>query len=119
MTASDPAPVAPSTALGALQQEIDAWIQAHGGYWPPLANLARLTEEVGELARGINQTAGPKPVKPSEDPADVAGEMADVLWILLCLANQLDVDLEAAFEQTMAKVRRRGEAPKVDPGASG
>ena len=118
MSTSSPSLSKPTSEIRSLQQEIDAWIQAHGGYWPPLANLARLTEEVGELARGINQTAGPKPVKSGEDPADVAGEMADVLWVLLCLANQLDVDLEAAFEQTLAKVRRRGDAPKVDPGAS-
>ncbi len=100
-----------------MQAEIDAWVADNGGYWPPLANLARLTEEVGELSRELNHRVGPKRKKASEDDADLALEMADVLWVLLCLANQQGVDLQAAFEQTMAKVVRR-DTGRFSGGAS-
>ena len=112
MTASDPAPVAPSAALGALQQEIDAWIQAHGGYWPPLANLARLTEEVGEPPAGSTRPPGLPAT--CEDPADIAGEMADVKDPPVP-GQPARRRSRGGLEQTMAKVRRRGDAPKVDP----
>jgi NTP pyrophosphatase (non-canonical NTP hydrolase) len=90
---------------------VDSWVRSHGGYWDPFHNLARLTEEVGELARALNQTRGPKPKKPGEAAADVGSELGDVLWITLCLANQLDVDLEAAFAATLVKVGARPGPP--------
>ena len=93
--------------LSRMQAEIDAWIQDNGGYWPPLSQLARLTEEVGELARVLNHEVGPKKKKPTEVDQDLGEEMADVLFTLICLANQMDVDLDAAFERTLNKVVRR------------
>ena len=90
-----------------MQGEIDAWIQQNGGYWPELSLLARLTEEVGELAREYNHRFGAKRKKASEGEADLAGEMADVMWILMCMANQQGVDLQKSFEATMEKLRVR------------
>lgn len=93
--------------VGSMQREIDTWIQDNGGYWPELSLLARLTEEVGELAREYNHRFGPKKKKASEADAALDEEMADVLWILLCMANQQGIDLDAAFQRTMDKVVRR------------
>ena len=95
------------TTLRDRQADVDRWIQSHGGYWDPFQNLARLSEEVGELARAVNQTRGPKVLKPGEKAGDPANELGDLLWVTLCLANQLGVDLEAAFERTLAKVGAR------------
>lgn len=91
-----------------MQQQVDAWIsQFEDGYWPPLANLARLTEEVGELARELNHHFGPKTKKRDEAEADIAEELADCMFVLACIANSLNIDLEAAFAATMDKYRRR------------
>lgn len=90
------------------QAQVDAYIsQFREGYFPPLVNLARLTEEVGELAREMNHRFGPKTKKPDEPEADVALELADVLFVLVVLANQLGVDLQDAMERTMTKYRVR------------
>lgn len=90
------------------QARVDAWIsQFEEGYWPPLANLARLTEEVGELARLINHRFGPKTKKPGEDDQDLALELADILFVLIAIANEQNIDLNAAFEQTLEKYRVR------------
>lgn len=99
-----------------LQAEIQRWAEQHwnGEYWPPLANLARLTEEVGELARVINQVYGHKRVKTSESPGDLAGEMGDILFVLLCLANSTGVDLQAGFQTTLDKYRIRDEGPAAE-----
>ncbi len=92
-----------------VQNEIDTLIRAewHSGYWSPLASLARLTEEVGELAREINHAYGEKPRKSSEEPGNLAAEMGDILFILASLANSINVDLDAAFAGVMAKYRTR------------
>ena len=95
------------TTLKDRQAHVDRWIQSHGGYWDPFQNLARLSEEVGELARAVNQTRGPKALKPGEKVGDPAGELGDVLWVTLCLANQLGVDLDMALDRTLAKVGAR------------
>lgn len=86
------------------QAQVDAWIEAHGGYWDVMCNLARLTEEVGELARALNHHHGAKTAKPGEPDGNIAEELADVLWVVVCLANQLDVDLQTAFGATMDKI---------------
>lgn len=98
--------------LAALQAEVDAWAARYWGgeYWPPLANLARLTEEVGEIARAVNQAHGPKRIKPDEAAAQLAGELGDALFALLCLANSTNVDLQTAFDATLEKYRVRDEA---------
>jgi NTP pyrophosphatase (non-canonical NTP hydrolase) len=100
--------------LTELQAGVDAWAARYwgGAYWPPLANLARLTEELGEIARVVNQTHGPKRVKATDAAGDEAGgELADALFALLCLANSLEVDLQAAWESTLEKYRVRDEEP--------
>ncbi len=90
------------------QRQVDAWIsQFEEGYWPPLANLARLMEEVGELAREINHQFGTKPKRPDEPEQDLAIEMADVLFVLICMANQQGIDLEEALERVLEKYRVR------------
>lgn len=91
-----------------MQVQVDEWIgQFAEGYWPPLVLLARLTEEVGELAREVNHRFGAKPKKKGEEPNDLALELADILFILLCYANTLNLDLETAFAQVMQKYRSR------------
>jgi len=91
-----------------MQQEVDSWIsQFEEGYWHPLSMLARLAEEVGELAREINHRYGEKPKKPGEPAGDLALELADILFILLCYSNSLNIDLENAFKRVMAKYRHR------------
>jgi NTP pyrophosphatase (non-canonical NTP hydrolase) len=94
--------------LKEAQRRVDAWIgQFEEGYWPPLANLARLTEEVGELARLMNHRFGPKKKKPDEADQELALELADILFVLLVIANEQDVDLGEALERTLAKYRAR------------
>ena len=92
-----------------IQHEIDTLIREewHSHYWTPLSSLARLTEEVGELAREINHAYGEKPKKASEGQGNIATEMGDILFILASLANSIGVDLDDAFEQVMVKYQRR------------
>ena len=92
-----------------VQQEIDALIKGEwqSDYWTPLSNLARLTEEVGELAREINHRYGEKPKKASEGEGEIAVEIGDILFTLALLANSINVDLDTAFEQVMAKYQQR------------
>lgn len=90
------------------QAQVDAWIsQFEEGYWPPLSNLARLTEEVGELAREMNHRFGHKPKKADEPDQDLAIELADVLFVLLVIANEQKIDLEEALERVLEKYRTR------------
>ena len=80
------------------QARVDAWIsQFEEGYWPPMDNLARLMEEVGELARELNHLYGSKPKKPEEPEQDLAMELADVLFVLLVIANEQKIDLDEAL----------------------
>lgn len=104
-----------------VQAVVDAWIRENGGYWEPLSLLARLTEETGELAREYNHRFGAKRKKASEGEADLALEMADVLFILVCMANREGVDLDAALAQTLEKYRIRdaGRWTASAGGASG
>jgi NTP pyrophosphatase (non-canonical NTP hydrolase) len=92
-----------------IQREIDTLIREewHSHYWTPLSSLARLIEEVGELAREVNHAYGEKPKKASEGQGSIAAEMGDILFILASLANSIGVDLDEAFEQVMAKYQRR------------
>ena len=91
-------------SLSQMQGEIDEWIRANGGYWEELALLARLTEEVGELAREYNHRFGPKRKKDAEADVALSDELADVLWILVCMANQQGIDLDQACAATMKKI---------------
>ena len=107
----DDAPV----TLPQMQRAVHDWIsQWKEGYFSPLSNLARLTEEVGELAREVNHLHGDKPPKPGDPPAAVADELGDILWVVAALANQLDVDLDAAFRDVVAKLDSR-DAERFTP----
>ena len=87
---------------------VHVWIsQFEEGYWPPLSNLARLTEEVGELAREMNHRFGDKTKRSDEAEKDLALELADVLFVVLVIANQQDIDLEQALNQVLEKYRDR------------
>jgi NTP pyrophosphatase (non-canonical NTP hydrolase) len=91
-----------------VQQEVDAWIsQFEEGYFPPLAMLARLTEEVGELARVLAHEYGGKRPKPGEARGDIGDEIADTIFVLVCMANSLEIDLDARFSTMMEKYRKR------------
>ena len=91
-------------SLQQIQHAVDAWIsQWEEGYWSPLANLARLVEEVGELSREINDQHGEKPKKGGEDTGDIGLELADILFVVVCIANSLDVDLSAEFNRVLEK----------------
>jgi len=91
-----------------IQQEVDEWIsQFEEGYFPPLAMLARLTEEVGELARVLMHRHGGKKPKEGEAIGDAGEEIADAIFVLVCLANSLHVDLDQAFAGMMTKYRQR------------
>lgn len=95
-------------SLKPVQQDVDAWISSLSqGYFPPLPMLARLTEEVGELARVLMHHYGGKPPKPGEPLGDVGDEIADALFVLVCLANSLQIDLDEAFGRVMEKYRSR------------
>lgn len=95
-------------SLTDAQRRVDAWIrQFEEGYFHPLTNLARLAEEVGELAREVNHRFGEKTKKPGEADADLGMEMADILFVLICMANREGIDLEEAFNRMMAKVEHR------------
>lgn len=91
-----------------MQHEVDQYIsQFKAGYFSPLANLARLTEEVGELAREINHSHGEKKKKPTEEDNTIVDELGDNLFVLICLANSLDIDLNKSFQDTMNKFNVR------------
>ena len=95
-------------SLTEAQARVDAWIsQFKEGYFHPLTNLARLTEEVGELAREVNHRFGQKTKKKDEPEGDMGMEMADILFVLICMANREGIDLQEAFDRMMAKVERR------------
>jgi NTP pyrophosphatase (non-canonical NTP hydrolase) len=94
--------------LREAQRRVDEWIsQFEEGYWPPLSNLARLTEEVGELAREMNHRFGHKPKKANEPEQDLALELADILFVLMVIANEQHIDLDVALTQVLEKYRIR------------
>ena len=91
-----------------VQKQVDEWIsQFEEGYFPPLAMLARLTEEVGELARVLMHHYGGKKPKQGEAAGSAAEEVADALFVLICLANSLNINLDNAFREMMDKYRDR------------
>ena len=93
--------------LKEVQQQADEWIHTYGvRYFNEMTNMAILTEEVGELARVMARTYGEQSFKEGEEP-NLAEEMADVLWVLVCMANQTGVDLTEAWHQTIAKKTQR------------
>jgi len=100
----------PIMSLNDAQRRVDAWVaQFEEGYFHPMSNIARLTEEVGELAREINHRYGQKTKKPEEAEGDVGMEMADILFVVICMANREGIDLQEAFDRMMAKVETRDD----------
>ena len=94
--------------LTEAQEQVDQWIKTIGvRYFSELTNMAVLTEEVGELARIMARTYGDQSFKKTDTEGNLADEMADVLWVLICLANQTGVDLTEAFRENMEKKTRR------------
>ncbi|WP_242217419.1 nucleotide pyrophosphohydrolase [Bacillus cereus group sp. BfR-BA-01380] len=91
-----------------MQKEVDAYIsQFKEGYFSPLAMLARLTEEMGELAREINHYYGEKPKKSTEKERTIEEELGDVLFVMICMANSLNIDLETAHNIVLEKFNTR------------
>ena len=99
--------------LSDFQLQIDTWIQTHGGYWPPLSMLAALLEELGELAREINNKEGSKPKKQDErdvfknEDEGLHEEISDALFALICIANYYKIDLDQALRNTLKKYSTR------------
>lgn len=98
--------------LQEAQNKVDEWIREYGGgYFSELTNLGILTEEVGEMARWMVRKYGDQFLKPSEKETNVheaiGDEMADVLWVLICLANQMNIDLDAELEKNFRKKTTR------------
>lgn len=90
------------------QQKVDEWIKTYGvRYFSELTNMAILTEETGEVARIIARKYGDQSTKENESIEDLGDELADVLWVLICLANQTGVDLTEAFEHNLRKKTER------------
>jgi NTP pyrophosphatase (non-canonical NTP hydrolase) len=90
------------------QARVDDWVSGfEEGYFHPLTNIARLAEEVGELAREINHQYGEKTKKPEEPQGDMAMELADILFVVICIANREGIDLNVAFDRMMKKVETR------------
>ncbi len=105
-----------------MQQEVDQFIgQFKEGYFSPLAMLACMTEEVGELAREVNHFYGEKPKKSSEEERTMEQEMGDILFVLICFANSLHIDLEEAFDLVMNKfeVRDKDRWTKIEEDGEG
>src|ERR1700741_3980351 len=103
--------------LQGAQQQVDSWIKTHGvRYFNELTNTAILAEEVGELARIMARRYGEQSEKESDKGKDLSDEMADVLWVLICLANQTGVDLTEAFKKNLEKKTARDkERHKQNP----
>jgi len=90
------------------QETVDRWIKTYGvRYFSELTNMTILTEEVGELARIMARTYGDQSFKETDRDANLSDEMADILWVLLCLANQTGVDLTLAFKENIEKKTNR------------
>ena len=90
------------------QHKVDEWIKTYGvRYFSPLTNMAILTEEVGEVARVMARTYGDQSCKPSDECKNLADELADVMWVLMCIANQTGVNLTDAFVKNIEKTTAR------------
>ncbi len=101
--------------LRSAQHMVDRWITTTGvRYFSPLTNMAVLAEEVGEVARIMARRYGDQSFKPGEDPDALAGELADVLWVLMALANQTGTDLADAFRATLEKKTARDASRHIN-----
>ena len=97
------------------QKIVDNWIKTHGvRYFNELTNMTLLTEEVGELARIVARTYGEQSFKDSDKEYNMADEMADILWVLICLANQTGIDLTEAFKKNLDKKTKRDKERHIN-----
>ena len=96
-----------NNCLKEFQHKVDDWVSNHGGYWPPLAMLGAIVEELGELAREINHCEGFKPKKFENQESKLGEELADILFSLLCIANYYKIDLNNEFEKIIKKYLER------------
>lgn len=97
-----------------MQQNVDEWIKEYGvRYFSELTNMAELTEEVGEMARIMSRKYGDQSFKPGEK-ADLGEEIADVLWVLTCIANQTGIDLTEEFYKTLEKKTTRDKTRHIN-----
>ena len=102
---------APEVSIAEAQERVDCWIREVGvRYFSELTNLAQLVEEVGEVARILSRTYGDQSFKDKEKELDLSDELADVLFVLICLANQTGVDLTSAFLRNLDKKTGRDAA---------
>lgn len=93
-----------------LQQEVEAYIsQYKEGYFPPMSLIVRMTEELGELAREVNHSFGEKQKKQNEDQSSIELELGDILFVMICMANSLGINLQEAHDKVMEKYRTRDE----------
>ncbi len=91
-----------------MQKKVDKWIKTNTrGYWKPTTMTLRLMEEVGELSREINHKFGEKTKKLTEEEKEISYELADILYIVICIANSLDIDLEDALDKVIEKYEKR------------
>jgi len=101
--------------LRGCQKQVDEWINTTGvRYFNELTNMAMLTEEVGEVARIIARRFGEQSEKESDRNKDLGDELADVMWVVMCLANQTDIDLEEAFKRNLLKKTTRDATRHMD-----
>lgn len=101
--------------LDEAQKKVDDWIKTYGvRYFSELTNMAILSEEVGEVARIISRKYGDQSFKESDNDKDLGDEMADVLWVLICLANQTGIDLTSAFEKNIQKKTERDKERHIN-----
>ena len=98
-----------------LQIVVDKWIEEHGvRYFDELTNMAQLTEEVGEVARIISRKYGEQSLKENEELSDLGEELADVLFVLICIANQTGIDLELSFKEKLEQKTKRDKSRHKD-----
>ena len=91
-----------------IQKSVDDWIREQTpGYFQPLQMIARLTEELGELARAVSYRFGEKKPKPGEKPGDVADELSDLIFVAICLANSMQINLDEAWKDLLTKLYQR------------
>lgn len=106
--------------ISEAQMRVDEWIRGIGkGYFSHLTNMALLTEEVGELARVIARTYGEQIAKPGDLKKSISEELADVLWVVICLANQSGVDLTGALQDSIRKKTERDANRFIGKAAEG
>ena len=104
-----------SMDLKNLQIIVDNWIKEHGvRYFDELTNMAQLTEEVGEVARIISRKYGEQSLKENEEISDLGEELADVLFVLVCIANQTGINLESSFKEKLKQKTKRDKSRHKD-----